>query len=119
MLHCPIGTHTSPMYLPCWSMWTVNVIVDIPISNQRSLENVCKDFLRCLSARLVRNGLDQHSAYTFGVDAHTIVVHSLDSPLPSVFLDPTPFQPSLLPTVSSMLIWLRHCVVESIVDLWD
>src|SRR6266403_4785132 len=55
MLHCPIGTYTSPMYLPCWSMWTVNVMVDIPISNQHSLENVCTTFLRCLSARLERD----------------------------------------------------------------
>ena len=47
-----IGAYTSPMYLPCWSICTENVIVDIPISNQRSLENVCRAFLRCFSARL-------------------------------------------------------------------
>src|SRR6266540_1065616 len=68
-----VGTYTSPMYLPCSSMWTVKVIVDIPISNQRSLENVCKAFLRCFSARLKEFNWNRHSEYRFGIGTFDVL----------------------------------------------
>src|SRR6266511_1110267 len=93
-----VGTYTSPMYLPCSSMWTVKVIVDIPISNQRSLENVCKAFLRCFSARLKEFNQNRHSEYRFRQAL-------------------TPSQLFLLQTTSSRPLWQQHCIVENIVDL--
>lgn len=66
-----VSTYTSPMNLPWSSMWTVNVIVDIPISNQRSLENVSNAFPRYLSARLKVFNRSRHSEESFGVGKMT------------------------------------------------
>jgi len=56
-------------------MWTVNVMVDNPISNHLSLENVCKDFRRCFSARLEMDNRNHHLANTVGVGVGKITYY--------------------------------------------
>jgi len=115
-----VGTHTSPIVLPCSSMWTVKMIVDIPISNQRSLENICKALCRCFSARLGKTSVGICIAYVHSRDRknrHTIVELVQDFLQPCVSPQPSQFQPLLQQTSSPRPIWLLHCVVESIMDL--
>jgi hypothetical protein len=52
-------THTSPTRRPCGSVWTVNINVAIPMSNQRCFAQVSKCCTLCLSARLDNTSVDE------------------------------------------------------------
>ena len=78
-----VGTHTSPIALPCSSMWTMKIIVDIPISNQRSLENVCKAFLPCFSAQLWKTSVRIGVGYIRSESENNTYYHWTCSGFPS------------------------------------